>query len=84
MAGEALVGQVVGFSQVSETAGFTEAHIRTKHRSVKNRVLAGDMPAQRQNVGNTSRMNQRFDSGTRNRRSSDGIYREKGVFIAAF
>lgn len=43
--GEALVGQVVRFSQVSETAGFREAHIRTKHGSGKNRVLGGDTPA---------------------------------------
>lgn len=53
MAGEALVGSVVRFSQVSETAGFREAHIRTKHGSVKNRVLGGDTLAQRWNAGNT-------------------------------
>lgn len=59
MAGEALVGQVVGFSQVSETAGFREAHMRTKRWSVKDRVLGGDTPARLWNAGNRRSVEQK-------------------------
>lgn len=70
----------VQFSQVSETVGFREAHVWTKHRSVKPRVLGGDRHEQPRNTGNMRWNEMRFDSQARNRRTSNRIRKHSVIY----
>lgn len=63
----------VQLSQVSETVGFREAHVRTKHWSVKARVLGGDGRERPRNTGNVRWNEIWFDSEAGNRRTSNEI-----------